>query len=169
MRQRVLLAMALVNAPSVLVADEPTTALDATVEAQILDRIAMLRAERGMALLLVSHDLELVAAVVDTIVVMYSGRTIEHGPRDRVLDAPSHPYTQALVRCTIPPRPTPLVSRKQRRDPLPTIEGRQPDRRLPVVGCVFVGRCPEEIDRCAEAIPPEVPVPGGGGVRCFRR
>jgi peptide/nickel transport system ATP-binding protein len=169
MRQRVLLAMALVNEPALLIADEPTTSLDATVEAQILERIATLRAERGTALLLVSHDLELVAAVVDAIVVMYAGRTIEHGPRDRVLDAPSHPYTQALVRCGVPPRLTPLVSRKQKRDPLPTIEGRPPDRRLPIAGCVYVGRCPEEIPRCAEEAPPEVPVPGGGAARCWRR
>ena len=169
MRQRVLLAMALVNEPAVLVADEPTTALDATVQAQIIDRIAQIRAARGMALLLVSHDLELVGAVADTIVVMLAGRTIEHGPRDRVLDAPSHPYTRALVRCAVPTKLAPLVSRKQRREPLPTIQGSLPDRSRPVPGCVHAGRCPEEIARCATEMPPEVPVDGGGGVRCWMR
>jgi peptide/nickel transport system ATP-binding protein len=169
MRQRVLLAMALVNEPALLVADEPTTALDATVEAQIMERIAAIRAERRMALLLVSHDLELVAAVADSIVVMLAGRTIEQGPRDRVLDAPSHPYTRALVRCGVAPRLAPLVSRKQRREPLPTIDGASPDRRLPIAGCVHAGRCEEEIERCAREPPPDVPVEGGGTVRCWRR
>jgi peptide/nickel transport system ATP-binding protein len=169
MRQRVLLAMAMVNEPSVLVADEPTTSLDATVEAQILERIATLRAERHMALLLVSHDFDLVAAVVDEIVVMYAGRTIEAGPRDRVLDAPSHPYTRALLQCAIPRRLPALVSRKQRRDPLPTIEGRPPDLRLPVVGCVYADRCPEADAGCRVETPPDVPVGGGGWVRCLKR
>ncbi len=169
MRQRVLLAMALVNEPALLVADEPTTALDATVEAQIMERIAQIRAERRMALLIVSHDLELVAAVADSIVVMLSGRTVEQGPRDRVLDAPSHPYTRALVRCGVAPRFSPLVSRKQRREPLPTIEGSVPDRRLPIVGCVHASRCDEVIERCTREAPPDVPVEGGGTVRCWRR
>jgi oligopeptide/dipeptide ABC transporter ATP-binding protein len=169
MRQRVLLAMAMVNAPTVLVADEPTTALDATVEAQILERIAALREERGMALLLVSHDFDLVAAVVDEIVVMYAGRTIEAGPKGRVLDEPSHPYTRALLACAIPARLPALISRKQRRDPLPTIAGRPPDLRAPVNGCVYAARCPEADDRCRREVPPEVPVPGGGTVRCLKR
>lgn len=169
MRQRVLLAMAMVNEPAVLVADEPTTSLDATVEAQILERIATLRADRGMALLLVSHDFDLVATVVDEIVVMYAGRTIEAGPRDRVLDAPSHPYTRALLRCGIPQRLPALISRKQRRDPLPTIEGRPPDLRLPVVGCVYAERCPEADAECRQETPQDVAVAGGGTVRCFKR
>ena len=169
MRQRVLLAMAMVNEPKLLVADEPTTSLDATVEAQILERIAALRAERGMALLLVSHDFDLVAAVVDDIVVMYAGRTIESGPRDRVLDEPSHPYTRALLQCAIPQRLPALVSRKQRRAALPTIEGRPPDLRLPVLGCVYAGRCPEADATCRSETPPDVPVAGGGTVRCFKR
>lgn len=169
MRQRVLLAMAMVNEPALLVADEPTTSLDATVEAQILERIASLRSARNMALLLVSHDFDLVAAVVDEIVVMYAGRTIETGPRDRVLDAPSHPYTRALLRCAIPHRLPALVSRKQRRDALPTIEGRPPDLRLPVVGCVYEGRCPEADAQCRNETPPDVPVAGGGTVRCLKR
>ena len=141
----------------------------ATVEAQILERIAALRAERGMALLLVSHDFDLVAAVVDEIVVMYAGRTIESGPRDRVLDAPSHPYTRALLRCAIPERLPALVSRKQRREPLPTIDGRAPDLRLPVVGCVYASRCSEADAECSRESPPDVPVAGGGTVRCLKR
>jgi len=86
-----------------------------------------------------------------------------------VLDAPSHPYTRALVRCAVTPKLAPLISRKQRREPLPTIPGFLPDRRVPVAGCVFAGRCQEEIPRCAAEDPPETPEDGGGSVRCWKR
>src|SRR5690606_27223723 len=101
-------------------------------------------------------------SAADRIVVLLDGRAVEHGPAARVLDAPAHPYTQALVACAARPRLAPLVSRKQRRDPLPTVPGPGPDRSAPRAGCVHAGRCAEEAR-------PEVAVPGGGAVRCWRR
>ena len=138
-RQRVMIAMALSCKPSLLIADEPTTALDVTVQQQILDLLRTLKAESGMSILLITHDLGVVAEAADDVYVMYAGRIVEHGPVADVLAHPLHPYTQGLMRCT--PR---LSQRKER---LEVIPGSVPDpRRLPS-GCRFHPRCPLSADR----------------------
>ena len=134
MRQRVLIAMAIALSPKVLIADEPTTALDVTVQAQILDLLADLQAETGMALVLITHDLGLVAKYADNVAVMYAGRLVEVGTLDEVFTDPRHPYTRALFR-SIPRLDGPLD------EDLPAIEGQPPNvARLPP-GCAFEPRC----------------------------
>jgi oligopeptide/dipeptide ABC transporter ATP-binding protein len=168
MRQRVLIAIALSCAPALLIADEPTTALDATVQAQILELLQKLREETGMSMLLIAHDLALVGEVADEIVVLYAGVVVERGPARQILEAPAHPYTRALLR-SIPPR----THRADRVDAargrrLPTIEGSLPDLRSPPPGCRFQARCPEVMDRCRVDTPALVPVPGTEQrARCF--
>jgi oligopeptide/dipeptide ABC transporter ATP-binding protein len=165
MRQRVLLAIALACGPALLIADEPTTALDATVQAQIMNLIAGLRDDGKMSLLLIAHDLALVANVADEVVVMYAGVVVERGPARAVLDAPAHPYTRALL-ASIPPRTH--RTRGQRRAKLATIEGTLPDLRAPIAGCPFADRCPEVIDVCRTERPALRPVAGGDTLaRCF--
>jgi oligopeptide/dipeptide ABC transporter ATP-binding protein len=166
MRQRVLIAIALACRPALLIADEPTTALDATVQAQITDLLADLRAETGMSLLLIAHDLALVARTADTVVVLYAGVVVEVGPTAMVLASPSHPYTRALLG-SIPPRTH--RTRGQRRVKLPTLEGTLPDRRAPIVGCVFQARCAIAIERCRVEAPELLSVAGAPSrvSRCF--
>jgi peptide/nickel transport system ATP-binding protein len=177
MRQRVLIAMALSCRPGLLIADEPTTALDATVQAQILDLLQRLREEDGMSLLLVAHDLALVGEIADEIVVLYAGWVVERGPARAVLAAPAHPYTRALL-ASVPPRTH--RTRGVKRAPLPTIEGTLPDLRSPPRGCRFQDRCPEVMERCRVETPelypvtmgetpkpPAQPVGDGAVARCF--
>jgi oligopeptide/dipeptide ABC transporter ATP-binding protein len=165
MRQRVLLAIALACGPALLIADEATTALDATVQAQILELIAGLRDDGKMSLLLIAHDLALVANVADEVVVMYAGIVVERGPARAVLDAPAHPYTRALL-ASIPPRTH--RTRGQRRAKLATIEGTLPDLRAPIAGCPFADRCREVIEVCRTERPALLPVAGGTTfARCF--
>ncbi|CAO3433781.1 ABC transporter ATP-binding protein [Azospirillum doebereinerae] len=134
MRQRVLIAMAIALSPKVLIADEPTTALDVTVQAQILDLLAGLQAETGMALVLITHDLGLVAKYADDVAVMYAGRVVEVGSIEDVFGGPRHPYTRALFRSI--PRLDGLVT-----EDLPAIDGQPPNvARLPP-GCAFEPRC----------------------------
>ena len=154
MRQRVMIAMALVNSPALLIADEPTTALDTTTQAQILELLSRFKAESKMALLLIAHDLALVADVADEVVVLYAGQVVERGTAREVLEQPRHPYTRGLLR-SIPPvgarRPR---GRSARRPRLPTIEGSLPDLRRPQQACRFGPRCPEAFARCAAEAPP---------------
>jgi oligopeptide/dipeptide ABC transporter ATP-binding protein len=165
MRQRVLIAMALACDPALLIADEPTTALDTTVQAQLLDLLQKLRDEAGLSLLIIAHDLALVAEIADEIVVLYAGVVVERGPAREVLRAPSHPYTRALLR-SLPPRTHRVRGQKARR--LPTIEGTIPDLRAPPPGCRFQARCPEVMDRCRVETPALVEVAGTGVLsRCF--
>jgi peptide/nickel transport system ATP-binding protein len=164
MRQRVLIAMALACSPALLIADEPTTALDTTVQAQILDLLQQLREEGGMSLLLVAHDLALVGAVADEIVVLYAGVVVERGRARAVLGAPAHPYTRALL-ASRPPRTHRI--RGQKRAPLPVLEGTLPDLRSPMVGCRFQDRCPEVMTRCRVETPALVPGDGDTLARCF--
>jgi len=141
MKQRVLIAMALICRPKLLIADEPTTALDVTVEAEILDLLDELRREMGMAILLISHNLTVVARLCERVAVMYAGRIVETGPTGAVLGSPRHPYTRALLGSV----PTGTKADHA----LPAIPGEPPDlARLPR-GCAFAPRCPEAADACA--------------------
>jgi oligopeptide/dipeptide ABC transporter ATP-binding protein len=165
MRQRVLIAMALACSPALLIADEPTTALDTTIQAQILDLLDALKAGSQMSLLLIAHDLAVIAEIADEIVVLYAGVVVERGPARAVLSAPEHPYTQALLR-SLPPRTYRVRGQKGRR--LPTIEGAVPDLRRPPPGCRFQDRCPEVVSRCLTDAPDLViSADTGAAVRCF--
>ena len=153
MRQRVMIAMALVNEPALLIADEPTTALDVTVQAQILDLIARCKDELGMAVVIITHDLGIVAETADEIAVMYAGRIVERAPVARIFGAPEHPYTWGLL-ASIPrldaPRGAELV-------PIP---GTPPSLLGPPRGCAFAPRCPYAQPRHFEVDPLAEPVPG---------
>jgi peptide/nickel transport system ATP-binding protein len=159
MRQRVMIALALAGRPELLLADEPTTALDVTVQRSILELLAELRRDTGMALVLVTHDLAVVQSVADSVVVMYAGRVVEHGPTARVLDLPAHPYTAALIGA----RPT-LAGHAER---LVTIPGAAPGLLDRPSGCAFSPRCRHSIDQCRE-VPPLIAVEAGGTAACWR-
>ena len=160
-RQRVTIAMALACEPDLLIADEPTTALDVTIQGQILDLIADLVEERGMSMILISHDLGVIAENVQRMMVMYGGTVVESGPTDEVFRRMGHPYTQGLFRA----RPK-LGARKGTR--LTTISGTVPELADLPPGCTFADRCPLVIDQCRAALPPMVDVGTGHGVRCIR-
>ncbi len=160
-RQRVTIAMALACEPDLLIADEPTTALDVTIQGQILDLIADLVAERGMSMILISHDLGVIAENVERMMVMYGGTVVESGRTDEVFRRLGHPYTQGLFRA----RPR-LGARKGTR--LKTIAGTVPELADLPVGCAFADRCPIVEDRCRAALPPVAQISAGHGVRCLR-
>ena len=158
MRQRVMIAIALACDPAVLIADEPTTALDVTIQAQILALLAQLKRERGMSMVLVPHDLGVVAGIADRVVVMYGGRIVEHGAVKDILLAPQHPYTRALLASM--PRIDEVGNA-----PLQAIGGQPPNpRRLPN-GCAFHPRCALAADRCANERP-ALNVAAGRAVAC---
>jgi oligopeptide/dipeptide ABC transporter ATP-binding protein len=161
-----MIAMALACSPTLLILDEPTTALDMTVQAQILELLVRLKSELSMSVLLIAHDLALVSEMADEIVVLYAGTVVERGPTQAVLNAPGHPYTRALLR-SIPPEGEAAYRVRQKGRRLPAIQGTLPDLRHLPYGCLFRDRCDEAFDRCAQAIPSLVPVPGRGSVRCF--
>jgi peptide/nickel transport system ATP-binding protein len=162
MRQRVVIAMALANEPEVLIADEATTALDVTTQAQILELVASLQERLGTAVVWITHDLGVVAGIADRVAVMYGGRIIEHGTVDAIFDDPGHPYTQALLAA----RPQPGV----RADRLLTISGTPPLPTQMPPGCAFWPRCPVRGDsRCETEEPPLVDVSPGHQVRSFYR
>jgi len=146
MRQRVMIAMAIACDPLLLLADEPTTALDVTIQAEILALLRSLRDRYGMAVLLITHDLGVVAEQADRVAIMYAGRIVEDATVDELFARPLHPYTQALLRSM------PVLGARQ--DRLETIPGQVPSlTRLPS-GCAFRDRCPLQIDACAAAVPP---------------
>ncbi len=143
MRQRAVIAMALVAEPDLLIADEPTTALDVTVQAQILALIKRLRDERGMAVVLITHDLGVVAGLCDRVAVMYAGRILERANADDLFRAPAHPYTRALLD-SLPGAQTAGAA-------LRTIPGLPPEQGAPERGCPFAPRCDAAVDACREA------------------
>ncbi len=152
MRQRIMIAMAIAGAPRLLLADEPTTALDVTIQAEILDLLARLRGETGLSVLLISHDLGLVAGWASRVLVMYAGRIVEQGPAVAVLRAPSHPYTAGLLRAR-PGRGLPLRDASGRRSPLREIVGSVPSVHERGDGCTFAPRCASADGRCTREVP----------------
>ena len=160
-RQRVVIAIALACGPDLLIADEPTTALDTTVQREVLDLLDELRRDSGMALLLISHNLDVMAARVERLAVMYGGSIVESGPTRQVFERLAHPYTRGLFAA----RPR-LGS--DRRVPLATIAGRVPALHEMPAGCVFADRCPRVIDACRAALPAVQAVGPGHDVRCIR-
>lgn len=158
MRQRVMIAMAVSCSPRLLFADEPTTALDVTVQAQILSLIKDIQREQNMALVLITHDLAVVANMVDEIAVFYLGYIVEHGTTDQILKNPKHPYTKALIE-SIPTLHT--------NEPLKPITGSIPDPYSKITGCPFWKRCSQVTDRCRQEVPPFVTQEDDHKVRCF--
>ena len=159
-RQRIGIAMALACGPDLLIADEPTTALDATIQQQVLDLIRELVAERGMGLLLISHDLGLIARNAQQMLVMYGGMVVERGRTGRVFAEMAHPYTRGLFAA----RPR-LGARGQR---LATIAGAVPELIDLPNGCPFAGRCGFTVDTCTQAVPPPVVLSPRHSARCIR-
>ncbi|WP_255171019.1 ABC transporter ATP-binding protein [Natrononativus amylolyticus] len=146
MRQRAMLAIALASEPDLLIADEPTTALDVTIQAQILRIIADLRDERDMSVLMITHDLGVVAGICDRVIVMYGGEIMETGTTAQILEDPKHPYTQALLEC--------MPQRTGRKEPLETIDGQVPDQLGGIDGCPFASRCDHAQPHCrSESMP----------------
>ena len=161
MRQRVVIAMALACDPSLLIADEPTTALDVTIQAQILELMQSLQRELGMAIVLITHDLGVIAQVCDEVVVMYAGQIAERGPVEAIFRRPAHPYTRGLL-ASIPRLTTPRKSR------LPTIEGSVPGLQEMPPGCRYENRCPFARPECRAARPPLETVAADHAVSCIR-
>src|SRR5450631_1143054 len=161
LRQRVGIALALAAEPQILIADEPTTALDVTTQAQILALLRGLQRTKGVALMLITHDMGVIAQMADDVAVMYLGRIVEFAPVATLFAAPRHPYTRALLRSVPNLRAVP-------RERLATIGGAVPHPGARPVGCPFHPRCPEVIPgRCATEAPPEIPSGQTGGASCF--
>ena len=161
LRQRAMIATALACDPKLLIADEPTTALDVTTQAQILELLRELQDQNGMAIMLITHNLGVVAEMADSVVVMYLGRVVEEGSVDNIFFNARHPYTQALLRsiATLSDEP---------RTRLPTISGSIPHPYNRPTGCLFHPRCPQFMaGKCDTREPGVVTLPGGQGVRCF--
>jgi oligopeptide/dipeptide ABC transporter ATP-binding protein len=159
MRQRVMVAMALICRPKLVIADEPTTALDVTIQAQLLDLIATLTREMGTAVILITHDLGVVAQTCQRIMVMYGGRVVEMAATDEIFDHPAHPYTRGLLASV------PHLGPKLRNRLVP-IEGSPPDLLSPPAGCRFRPRCAHAMERCLEE-PPLIRAGAGHEARCW--
>jgi peptide/nickel transport system ATP-binding protein/oligopeptide transport system ATP-binding protein len=159
-RQRVMLAIALACRPRLLIADEPTTALDVTIQAQILDLIMDLRDEFGMAIIIITHNMGVVAETADRVLVMYAGRVVEEAPVSRLFDRPLHPYTRGLLEC--------VPSLEQDHDRLVAIQGTLPDPARRPPGCSFAPRCRYTAPACIKAIPPLAAFDAGHTAACIR-
>ncbi len=159
-RQRVMLAIALSCRPRLLIADEPTTALDVTIQAQILDLLLDLRDEFGMAVLIITHNMGVIAETADRVMVMYAGRVVEEAPVARLFAQPSHPYTRGLLEC--------VPSIEAERTRLLAIRGAMPEPGHRPAGCRFAPRCPYCIAACTAAQPPLLPVEAGHRAACIR-
>ncbi len=160
MKQRVVIAMALACHPELLLADEPTTALDVTVQAQILDMMTSLKNEMQTSVLMITHDLGIVAETCDTVAVVYAGEIVEYGTMMEIFDDPGHPYTVGLFGSL------PSIDRKDKR--LKPIHGLMPDPMNLPAGCKFSPRCPYATDECRKAVPPVTEMGGTHIVKCFR-
>ncbi|HUQ43353.1 MAG TPA: ABC transporter ATP-binding protein [Candidatus Limnocylindria bacterium] len=158
MRQRAMIAMALACDPAIVIGDEPTTALDVMVQAQILQLLEQLRRDLGLSLMLITHDLSVIAETCDRVLVMYAGRVAEEGPVSRVFTAPRHPYTRKLLASF------PNIHADRRT--LDVIPGEPPDLVTPPSGCRFTPRCPYAMPVCSEVVPPEVRFADGVRVAC---
>jgi oligopeptide/dipeptide ABC transporter ATP-binding protein len=158
-RQRVMIAMALACDPALLIADEPTTALDVTVQAQILELLNHLQREFGMSIMLITHDLGVIAETAHRVVVMYAGVVAEVGTAEQVFGGPNHPYTEGL-KASIP-------KLGEKRERLHTIPGSVPSPYEEIVGCPFQNRCPYVMERCQREFPPLYEVGSGHQNRCF--
>jgi oligopeptide/dipeptide ABC transporter ATP-binding protein len=161
MRQRAMIAMALSCNPDILIADEPTTALDVTIQDQILRLLRDLKEKMGMSMILVTHDLGVVAEMADRVMVMYAGRIVEEGLSREIFNSPMHPYTQGLLMAVR------SVEGKDRQKRLATIPGRVPDLSKLPPGCAFADRCPKAGDKCRSEAVPADPCGVGRTVRCF--
>jgi oligopeptide transport system ATP-binding protein len=160
MRQRVMIAIALACDPQVLIADEPTTALDVTIQAQILELMKGLRDKLGMAVIWITHDLGVIAGIADRVMVMYGGQVVEHAPVHELFSNPQHPYTRALLK-TIP------KIHEARATRLTIIEGQPPMMAGAPTSCAFRERCDVAFDRCALENPPRYDLGGGHDAACF--
>jgi oligopeptide/dipeptide ABC transporter ATP-binding protein len=158
MRQRAMIAMALSCDPAVVIGDEPTTALDVMVQAQIMDLFARLRAELGLSVLLITHDLSVISEACDRVIIMYAGRIAEEGPVRTVFRNPRHPYTRGLLSA--------FPSIRAGRRTLDVVPGSPPDLRNPPPGCRFAPRCAFAMDICTEVVPAEVAMDDGVRVAC---
>jgi len=159
MRQRIVGAIAISCAPRLLIADEPTTSLDLTIQAQYLNLLRDLQRERQLALIFITHNLGIVAKMCDQVAVMYAGRLVEWGPVTRIFDAPAHPYTRALLES--------IPRMGDGRERLTAIEGQPPDLAAPPGGCAFHPRCPQAMSRCREEAPPETVLGSSHTARCW--
>lgn len=161
MRQRVMIAMALACKPDLLIADEPTTALDVTIQAQILDLINKLRDELGMAVLLITHDLGIIAETTHSVNIMYAGKIVEHGEVEKIFNNPLHPYTKGLLNSI------PKLGQHKDNFSLKAISGVVPDLLNLPKGCKFQERCDEKFDKCIDKMPDLIEVEKGHFSRCF--
>ena len=159
MRQRIVGAISISCEPRLLIADEPTTSLDLTIQAQYLNLLRELQRAHGLALIFITHNLGIVAKMCDQLAVMYAGRVVEQGSVRQVFNAPAHPYTQALLNSI------PRISDSRRR--LTAIDGQPPDLSALPPGCAFAPRCSSVVDRCRDASPPETTTGDGHKVRCW--
>ena len=160
MRQRVMIAMALCCSPKLLICDEPTTALDVTIQAQILELINELKEQTGTSVMMITHDLGVIAEVADDVMVMYAGKVVEHATCDQIFEKPMHPYTYGLMNCI------PKLDDDDTKE-LSVIEGMVPSFDDMPKGCAFCPRCPEAMDICREKMP-KLSEAEGRMVRCFK-
>ena len=160
MKQRVMIAIAMICNPSILIADEPTTALDVTIQAQILDLIRKMQKEFGTSVILITHNMGIVAEIADDVAVMYMGRVVEYGTLEQVFTKPSHPYTKALMRSV------PVLGMDKNRE-LDTIEGSTPDASTVFTGCEFADRCEFATEACSKRFPVDTVIEEGHTVRCL--
>jgi oligopeptide/dipeptide ABC transporter ATP-binding protein len=159
MRQRVLAAMAIARNPKILIADEPTTSLDVTIQDQFLRLLKEMQVRLKMGLVLITHDLGIVAETCDRVAIMYAGKIVETGTVDRVFRAPAHPYTEALMEA--------LPKMDEKRKKLFQIEGEPPNLLNLPMGCSFAPRCHKSLERCRLEYPPLIPVRDGGEASCW--
>lgn len=161
MQQRVMIAMAMSCQPDILIADEPTTALDVTVQAQVLEQLNQIRQKTGTTMIIITHNLGIVARYADSVKIMYGGKLVEQGPTREVFRDPRHPYTQGLIQAV------PRLDKPRTKD-LFTIKGEPPDMsRIPLNSCAFAARCPYETSECLKARPTHEEVSHGHTCACF--